>query len=346
MANEPPFVTKLRQLATTEITVHAPIKGRSKVVFNGKPLQTTLPIGTETFNLNWQGFIGTLSLEGNNLRTYDLDFRAPGLEVRGTNSAGIVIDEITTHAKMREGSHNLSLGTIITALAKCEITLGSKPEEKIAMNGLNVRITSTEKDALLQVEEEINLNHLQITDKMFGPGNLKISLTNLDAQTVAKLTEAYKALQADPGKSEVMALSILSNHAAALLAKSPEIRVENFSLASPEGAGLATGHIAFDGAGEVIMNPLFLLGRLSAEANFSADEHFMAVQLKNILKENLCSQAPDPACDQEAARASSKELQGLIEQNILLLTGGKYTMTASFKNGQAMLNGQPVPLSF
>ncbi|MBU0680392.1 MAG: YdgA family protein, partial [Proteobacteria bacterium] len=221
MANEPPFVTTLRQLATTEITVHAPIKGRSEVVFNGKPLQTTLAIGTENFNLNWQGFIGTLALEGTNLLTYDLDFRAPGLEVRGTSSNGFVIEGMTTQASMREGSHNLSLGTIISAMKNCEITLGSKPEEKIAMNGLNVRITSTEKDALLRVEEEISLNHLQVTDKMFGPGNLKISLTNLDAQAVAKLTEAYKALQTDPGKSEVMAVSILSSQASALLAKSP-----------------------------------------------------------------------------------------------------------------------------
>lgn len=346
LTNEPAFVAQLRQLASTDITVHTPLNGRTKVVFKGKPMQSSLEVDTETFTLNWQGFDGHLFLEGNNLLSYDLNFRAPGLKIKGQGSEGIVIEEITAQAQMREGIHNLSLGTVSTAIKNLEAKWGSGTEEKITMTSLDIRITSNEQQELLRVEEEIQLDHLQFADKKFGPANLKISLANLDAKTVAKLTEAYKTMQANAADNEVMALGILSNHASALLAQSPEIRIENFSLTSPDGTCLSTAFIAFNGEGEVLLNPLFLLGRLSAEANFSADERFMAVQIKNIIKESLCGQRMDPGCDQEAARASSKQLQALTEQNILLLSNGKYTLTAGFKNGQAMLNGQPMPLSF
>ncbi len=344
LADEPPFISQLRQLATTDITVHAPINGRTEITFKGRPLHSSLAVGSETFKLNWQGFDGNLLLEGNNLLSYDLDFRAPGLELRGQGAAGIVIGEITTQAQMREGSHSLSLGTIMTAIQRFEATWGQGMEEKIALSGLDVRITSSEEQGLVRVEEEINIDHLQFTDRKYGPGNLKMSLANLDAQAIAKLSEAYTAMQAKPASTEV--LGILSSHASALLAKSPEIRLENFSLTTPEGACLASAHIAFNGQGEVILNPFFLLGRLSAEANFNADERFMAVQTKNFTKERLCGEHPEPDCDQEAARASSKQLQGLVEQNILLLANGQYSLTASFKNGQTMLNDKPVPLSF
>lgn len=346
MADEPQFVSQLRQLASTDITVFAPISGRTQVSFTGRAQQSALMIGNDTFNLNWQGFAGNLSLLGTNLLTYDLDFRAPGLEIKGTGPTRMIIEEISTAATMMEGSHELSLGTVMTAIKKFEVIYGQSPEEKITLAGLDVRISSSEEEELLRVDEEISLANLQFADKKYGPGNLKISLTNLDTESIANLTEAYKSMQAHPGNTEVMALGLLSSHATALLAKSPEIRVENLSLTSPEGACLSSAHLAFNGEGEVIMNPLFLLGRLSAEADFSADERFMAVQAKNLLKESICGQRTDPDCDQEAARASSKQLKALIDQNILLLSAGRYSMTASFKNGQPMLNGQPVPLSF
>ncbi|MEN8258076.1 MAG: YdgA family protein [Thermodesulfobacteriota bacterium] len=346
MANEPAFISELRQLATTDITVHAPLKGRTKVSFTGRPLHSSLALGSENFDLNWQGFTGQLYLEGSNLLTYDLDFQAPGLEMKGKGAEGIIIKEITTQATMKEGSHNLSMGTITTTMKNLEATLGNGPEDKVTMSGLNLRIANSEKDGLLRVEEKVSMDRLQFSDKKYGPGTLQISLANLDAQAVAKLTEAYKELQANPANDEVMALGLLSSHASALLAKSPEIKIEDFSLTSPEGACQSSAHITFNGDGEVIMNPLFLLGRLSAEADFSADERFLAVQAKNFIKENLCAERTDPDCDHEAAQEGSKQLKALIDQNVLVLKGGKYTLTASFKNGQPMLNGQPVPLSF
>lgn len=346
MTDEPSFVAELRQLATTEITVQAPINGAPTVSFIGNPRHIALPIGTENLTINWQGFAGTLLLESSNLLSYNLDFRAPGLKIKSKGPAGIIIKEITTQAKMREGSHNLSLGTIITTIEACEAIIGSGPEEKISLTGLNVRITNNEKDQLLRVEEEINLDNLQFADKKYGPGNLKMSLNNLDAQAVSSLSEAFRAMQINPTKSETMALEILSNHATALLASSPAITIDNFFLASPEGACQSKAHVAFNGEGEVIMNPLFLLGRLSAEANFSADEHFLAAQTKNFIKEGLCAERPGQECDQEASKTSSKQLKALVEQNILQLSKGKYTLNASFKNGQTMLNGQAIPLAF
>lgn len=346
LTDEPPLVSQLRQLATTDITVQVPLLGGSLVSFQGRPLNTTVPLDSQELTLAWQGFSGTLTMEGADLLSYDLDFLAPGLTINGPDGAGLAMETLTTRATMRAGNHNLSLGTISTGLQKGEIRPGNDPAAKIALTDLVIRITSAEEQGLFRVEEEINLAHLLLPAKSYGPLNLKISLANLDARAVATLAETYKGMPAAPGQGEAMLMTALSGQAAALLATSPEIRLENLSLASQEGAAQASARLAFNGEGEVIMNPFFLLGRLSAEAAFSADEHFMAAGVKNILKEKLCGQSPDSQCDQEAARAGSKQLQALVAQNILRHAGGKYTLNASFKEGQAVLNGQPMPLAF
>ncbi len=346
MAEEPAFISELRKLASTDITVHAPIKGSTEVSFTGRPLQSSLVMGSNNFDLNWQGFTGQLSLIGNNLLSYDLDFHAPGLELTGKDGEGLVIHEITTQAEMREGIHNLSLGTISSTMKNFELILGDRAEDKITLAGLLLRITNSEKDGLIDLEEKVSLETIQFSDKKYGPGTLQISLANLDAQAVAQLTEAYKEIQTNPAQAEAMALGLLSSHATALLAKSPEIKVEDFSLSGPEGSCQSKMHIIFNGDGEVILNPLFLLGRLSAEADFSADERFLAVQVKNFIEANLCAERVDAGCEQEAAQEGEKQLRNLVDQNVLVLKNGKYLLTASFKDGQPLLNGQPVPLSF
>ncbi|MDA3785864.1 MAG: DUF945 family protein, partial [Deltaproteobacteria bacterium] len=324
---------------------HAPLMGRTRVSFRGKPRQESWSVGSETFALAWQGFTATLFLEGRNLLTYDLDLELPGVAIQGQGARALVLEEMRFQATMEEDSNHLSLGTMLISLKKLEVISGSRAEEKITMAGLQGRLTSSAENGLLRIEEEITLDHLLLADQQYGPANLKISLANLDAQTVAQLSKEFQALQMQEG-NEAMARDILSSHVPALLAKSPEIRLEDFSLATSAGACEASARLAFDGGGEMSSNPLLLMGRLSAEAALTSDEGFLAVQTKKIIKQRICGQHPDPDCDQEAARAGNKQLQALTEQGVLVLTGGKYTLKASFKNGQALLNGQPIPLPF
>ncbi|MDR9501429.1 MAG: YdgA family protein [Desulfurivibrionaceae bacterium] len=345
IANEPPLIAQIRQLAATDINVHAPLMGRTRVSFRGTPRQESWGVGSESFSLAWQGFTATLFLEDRNLRTYDLDLELPGVAIQGQGARALVLDEMRFQATMEEGSNHLSLGTMLISLQKLEVIPGNRAEEKIIMAGLQGRLTSSAENGLLRIEEEITLDHLLLAGQQYGPANLQISLANLDAQTVAQLSKEFQALQMQEG-NEAMARDILSSHVPALLAKSPEIRLNDFSLATPAGACEASARLAFDGEGEMSSNPLLLLGRLSAEAALTADEGFLAVQTKKIIKQRLCGQHPAPDCDQEAARAGSKQLQDLTEQGILVLKGGKYTLKASFKNGQALLNGQPIPLPF
>jgi uncharacterized protein YdgA (DUF945 family) len=319
--------------------------GRTRVSFRGKPRQESWSVGSETFALAWQGFTATLFLEGRNLLTYDLDLELPGVAIQGQGARALVLEEMRFQATMEEDSNHLSLGTMLISLKKLEVISGSRAEEKITMAGLQGRLTSSAENGLLRIEEEITLDHLLLADQQYGPANLKISLANLDAQTVAQLSKEFQALQMQEG-NEAMARDILSSHVPALLAKSPVISLEDFSLATSAGACEASARLAFDGGGEMSSNPLLLMGRLSAEAALTADEGFLAVQTKKIIKQRICGQHPDPDWDQEAARAGNKQLQALTEQGVLVLTGGKYTLKASFKNGQALLNGQPIPLPF
>lgn len=347
MADETALIRQLRQLATTRITATVPLFGRARVAFTSQAQQASLEMGAENLTLTWQGFAGDLSVDTGNLQTYDLDFQAPGLVLTGSNAASLAVQDVTARAQMQQGSHDLSLGTMTTSMQNLTASAGPEAHDKVSLDGLTIRITTSEERNLLRLEEEIDVDLLQVADRRYGPANLKISLNNLDAAGVADLAEAYYILQANPADSEVLAMTRLSRYATTLLGQSPQIRLENFSLTSPDGSCRATANIAFNGEGDIILNPFFLLGRLSAAAAFSADRDFVEALARSIMIKQRCGPAPHEArCADEATSAALYRLQGLRKEKILLLNSDTYSLSASFKDGQAMLNDRPVPLRF
>lgn len=347
MAEETPLIRQLRRLATTRITVTVPLFGRAGVAFTSQSQQASLEMGDENLTLTWQGFAGDLSVDTADLQTYDLDFQAPGLVLTGNNAAALAVKNVTARARMQKGSHNLSLGTMTTSMQNMTASAGPQVNDKVSLHDLIIRITTSEEKNLLRLEEEIDVARLQIADRDYGPANLKISLNNLDAAGVADLAEAYYILQANPVDSQVPAATGLSRYATSLLAQSPQIRLENFSLTSPDGSCRATAHIAFNGEGNIILNPFFLLGRLSAAAAFSADRDFVEALARSIMIKQRCGPAPhEERCTDEATSAALYRLQGLRKEKILLLNSDTYSLSASFKDGQAILNDEPIPLRF
>ena len=335
-----------KEASTTKITAYIPFIGNPKILFSGSPLNKEFDVDGDILAIDWQGFTGSLELQGS-MRNFTYDFMAPGLTIANDGPEQLVISAITSSGVARTGSFDIGLGAYKAAVKHVAIVLSAEPGDTLVLDDIRVAITADEAEALLTVSEIFDIASLSFNNKTYGPVNTTVHLRNLDAKTLSTMNREYVTIQKanshDPQTMQDQLLTMVTNQAPALLAKSPEFEFENISLKTANGTGQGRFIIRFNGDGEIVLNPFFLMGRLSADASFGADERFLAVLIKDIAKEAMCDDATDMACDQRAAEASSNQLQALVTQKQLMLDNGKYTATVSYKDGAATLNGQPVP---
>jgi uncharacterized protein YdgA (DUF945 family) len=338
----------IKKATTTQINAYVPLFGNPTIHFSGKPLHKDLNMEGGIITVDWQGFTGSLEILGS-IRDFTYNFIAPGLTIANKDDpVKIQLINMSSSGTAHRGNFDIGLGSYKAGLENIAIIMSEDPYDEIHANDIKLNIVADEKEGLLTISEIFDINSFSLKNKTYGPANSTVYLRNLDAKTLAAMNQEYIEMQKtngnDPDAIQSQLMQMVSTHGAALLAKSPEFEFENLSLQSPEGKGEARLKISFNGEGDVIMNPLFLLGRLSAEASFAADEQFLTVLLTDLTKAAICTDNPDAACGQQAAEKSQEQLQTLLINKQLILDNSRYTAAIIYKDGAASLNGKPIPL--
>jgi uncharacterized protein YdgA (DUF945 family) len=324
-----------------------PLSGNTTILFSGAPLSKEFNIEGENLEIDWQGFSGSMQILGS-IQNFTYEFLAPGFSISTGGPEKLVVDTITSSGTAHSGSFDIGLGSYKAGIKSIGITLSADPGDELLLGETNFNVVAAETNGLLTISEIIDVKTCRLDNKTYGPANLTVHLRNLDAKSLASMNQAYIDMQKDGNTSsdamQIKLMEMITTHGATLLSKSPQLDLENISLQTTEGKGELNLKISFNGDGEIVMNPFFLLGRLSAEAKFGADERFLAVLAKDVFKESMCDDDYDTACDQQAARASSDQLQALISNNQLRLENGRYIAEINYKDGAATLNGSPMPI--
>lgn len=344
---EPEIAQGVKAASLTKINGYIPFMGNSRIDFSGEPLSKDFEMEGSLMSVDWQGFSGSIDLLGS-MRNFRYEFLAPGLTIANDGPENVSISTITSKGTARTGSFDIGLGEYHAGIKNISITLSSEPGDQIVVDNMRLKLRADEQDGLLTISELFDIASFSFNNKTYGPANTTVHLRNLDAKTLSAMNQEYIAIQKDnshdPQAMQDQLMQMVSTHGTTLLSKSPEFEFENISLETSEGIGAAKLKISFNGDGEVVMNPFFLLGRLSAEASFGADERFLAVLAKEITKEAMCDDDTDPVCDQQAAQASNDQLQQFVTNGQLVLHNGRYTANIDYKDGAATLNGTPMPL--
>ena len=346
---EPQITKGIKEATTTRINAYIPLMGQTTVQFSGQPLHKELQLEGGLVTVDWQGFTGSLKIE-DTIRDFTYDFTAPGLTIDNQNGPEkFQLVSLSSSGTAHRGNFDIGLGNYKAGLKDLNIILSDDPDDTININTIRLNIIADEKEGLLSVSEIFDIDSFSFDNKVYGPANSTVRLRNLDAQSLSAMNQEYIAMQKendnDPNAIQNELMQIISTHGVAILSKSPELEFENLSVASADGTGEARLKISFNGEGDVIMNPLFLLGRLSAEASFGADKRFLTVLLTDLEKAATCTDDTDvDVCGQQAAEKSCKQLRTLLINKQLILDNGRYTASIHYKDGAANLNGTPIPL--
>ena len=340
---EPPELQEIRELLTANLSVLLPISGPTVIKASGQPITKSNIYDHQTIVANWQGFSSETTIS-ETPKSYTFKAEAPGLSITSGTSSLLKVDNLYLKGQFTEGPHEIALGTSEVGIDQLQITPPDEPQS-LSANSLKMLIEISEGNNLLNLSQRIEVDQIIINAKVYGPGHIKLAISNLDAATIARLEQEIDSIQEttkDPTEMNQHLLQLLIEQSPALLKNSPSITISDLSLTSPKGQLTGEAKLAFNGEGDVLLNPIFIMSRTSLNVKIEADQLLITSIYKDFIKATLCEDNTDQICDQQAAKISNDKLKELIHKNTLVLENSKFGLTLSFKDGMFLLNGQPM----
>ncbi len=333
------------ELNDMELVAVLYMTGEGEGEFKVPAIKKTFPEKENAF-LNSEG-ISTRFKFSADMQHLAFSFSVPGIET-GSSQGTLRIKGVTSGANLREGVYGLYFGDFFFDVPAFEF-LENRQGGKTSLLLSGTRWESSDKltgNELIDSSLALKVERMVLNGQPFGPGRLGLELRRLDAESIARFKTEMQELS---GREEALSpedFNTLAGNAAigmigALLGKSPEIELTGFNLATPLGDASGKAKIGFDGPKAArVLNPLLILGALSAECELSASEGIARAGVRSMLRGKAGEQGPPPSDDDV-----TKTLHELRVEELIVKEDESYAARASFKDGKLVLNGREIPLS-
>lgn len=214
---------------------------------------------------------------------------------------------------------SLAVGNVQLNIDNAKV-LGATPEQKLSVKDVNVIAKSSEDSGLLLIDILFNAQQIEVIGEQFSDFNYQLSVDNINIETFRELQTILLAAQELPEQERLNEIVKIQGLLPDLLAAEPVIKVKQLAVKSSDGDLHSDLTIAFNKDLFDQNNPMSMFMVIDATAKGSAPFNFF----KRIGKQ--------------------QEVDLLMEQNVLVHEQDTLSFSFTFKNGQALLNGQPVPL--
>ncbi len=335
-------------------------------------------INKSTFNLSVPGFKliskeGSAKFEWFGL-TSELAVSSRGNNISGDVSiAGLslikdAMSAMVTHVVSDYDFHRTSLGLYLgDANLKLSSALIKQDEKVTALKKLALHSSSDIQNGLFNSHFKATLETFAVNHKVYGPALLELSITNLDAVTLAKINDQSNSMKQGPDAERQHAILSLLPELSKLVSKGAGIELSEFSVVMPEGK--MSGSMLFSLPGTTVDNPFQLIQKIKGQGKFLCSEavlkQLMTDSVKRDLQQQAASQAsviePVPAdaasavpapvaetpavpvvdVNQQAMTKANEKLTTMAQSGLLSLHGTDYVIEFKLAEGQLSVNGKP-----
>ncbi|MGI9432549.1 MAG: DUF945 family protein, partial [Myxococcota bacterium] len=335
-------------------------------------LETVTDAGTRT--VVWKGMRGSLLVAPGG-GSFVGNLRAPGFEAEGPSNL-VSATGLEWHLDVGEGD-GLPVGESVWRLGSLRIESSAdvedigEPSEELAaaepgdesvaeplepdrpkvaadpdeafavlLQGLTVGQSSRVGAGRYAGDFWAEVQRIELGPAVYGPGELRFALTDVDADALRKLRRTSQRIEAQAASGEISAETASAAVAGEmmelvpeLLAQSPRLALESLALGLPAGNLRGSGAVWFAGEGSAPAHLFDVLAGLGGELDIEAP----ALSVDTF----LASLAP-----QVEAADSEGGLGDLRKRGLIILDGAVYRTRARWRNGQATINGLPYETVF
>jgi len=207
-------------------------------------------------------------------------------------------------------------GDMSMVLSAINVT-GNSPAERVNIEGFMIKTSQLFKQDLANVDVLFAIEKLSAMGQQFDDLAYDLSFENIDKATLLAVNQLMmEGEAADPAMMSQKFQALLPN----LIAKNPLVKINRIGTKTPVGEIKTTAQISINSDLYDEKNFMSLMSAVEVVANGYAPEKFFA------------------------GFGMAADIDMLVQQNMLVRENDQVKFDLSFKNGQATLNGAPVPL--
>lgn len=309
--------------------------------------------------LDWKG-IDSQTLLSSNIEKIKGDFVIQGLDFLKDDSK-LTLSKVTSDYNLHATATGLYLGNANFSLPSFVVAIKGQKMFEIADFAL-----SSESDidnSLFSTHFSLSINSLFLDGKTYGPGDVEITLRNLDADVLSKLNEQANNMQNGSDADRQRALLAMLPQLPKLLNKGAEFEISQFKMKLPEGMVNGTMSVSLP-KGDTA-NPFELIQKIRGNAKLSVP----TVVVKQLVQQSLlqqmskqpdlqqtlmqqmqkappqanqpASQQPALKPEQVAAMQTDNQLAALEKAGLIMVSGSDYVVEVNLEQGKVTVNNKP-----
>jgi len=285
-----------------------------------------------------------------------VEFRKSGGGLRWSGIRGD-FDLVEAFPMLFVGSSKMTFGPLAVTEAKQPGGEGPVFE----LQSIEIVSDSRCEGPLVQINQTMKLDGASFEGKVYGPLLCDVEMKNLDGQVLSDFQQQLQGVyrEADSFQPEELVVKLLPLYGdllTKLLAGNPELHVKRLYVATPMGEAEGTFRMKLDGMqGVDPKDPAALmqsLQHLDSSADVAVDESLVRGILVGSLKSSQQKVADaggrpsmsDTEIEGMVDRQLAAQLEALVAQHFIVREGKKIKSSATFKQGELVVNGQPMPV--
>lgn len=333
--------------------VYMNLAGDTRLQDHSLPFRFTTAAG-ETFQVSGYNGAGTIKRSGE----VEYSGKLPAFAASGGGAAKIDVEEVLFRIHSDFGR---KVGEFVVPgegeFSIKKMAVSSEDDMSFVLTDLLISsdMQLNDDQTLADMEIKMAFTNMDVMGEQISKAKLDFDFANISVvfldQYFATIQNAYDAQgEANPMLAAQM-MGLASEH---LVPGGPEFNIHSLAFTTREGSLEFDGRLAIaPEAAQQMSNPMAMLSHLAVDASLLVDKPlaFRLVRQSTLRDLNAAQfeggdQMTEDEKDALADNQAHMKLDTLTIQGMLIDKGERYASEFHFKDGQAVLNGQPLPLPF
>jgi len=261
-------------------------------------------------------------------------------------------DSISVSFSGSMGANDIMVGDSVVSMNLLDI---DSDDDQFAVRDLVVRSVTSENAGLINSNSRIEAREMLASNQKFGPLVLNMSVNGINAESLNQLQDIQSELdeKLQQGIPPEQVNAMMTGQIMGImpdLIKEAEIKINPLSINSELGKLEADMDFTLEGIdSDAPADPMFLLGAISLDLNFSIDEQllkqFVSWELENNQQVDVSlgsDKSKKNEADTSLQQKVSENIQGMLDENWLVMNEGVYLSKISMHQGELIINEKSV----
>ncbi len=258
---------------------------------------------------------------------------------------------ITSDFNMEKTPSNLYIGDAHFSFPSLVVV--NNDQKMFELDQFDLSSSCDISDGLFHSTVKTTLDKVLANGVKYGPGEIEISLKNLDAEVLARINNEAQRMQQGSEAERQQAMLTLLPELPKLFSKGAVFEMPKMFMVMPEGRIEGNFTISLPKGDDA--NPFQMMQKVTGQGHFKVPAVIVKQIMTQTFRQQLANQqvippnpadpnasvAPAPDYNMMAMQKTDAQLNAMVQNGVLTLDGQDYVIDFALNQGQLSVNGNP-----